>query len=156
MTELLADRPPWFLAGAALGLVVVSVLALVGERVGVLGGYSEVVERLSGRSHALRWKAWFLLGIIAGGLLFAALGAGARLGDGYGWLSREVGRPAVATVLVCAGILIGYGAKTAGGCTSGHGLGGNSFGSRASFVATGTFMATAVAGAFVTRWLLGS
>jgi uncharacterized membrane protein YedE/YeeE len=41
-------------------------------------------------------------------------------------------------------VLIGYGAKTAGGCTSGNGLGGTSFGSPAGLAATATFMATAV------------
>jgi uncharacterized membrane protein YedE/YeeE len=58
-------------------------------------------------------------------------------------------------VLASGGVLIGLGAKTAGGCTSGNGLSGCSFGSPASFVATGTFMATAVGTAFLLRWLLG-
>jgi uncharacterized membrane protein YedE/YeeE len=58
-------------------------------------------------------------------------------------------------VLVGAGVLIGFGAKTAGGCTSGNGLGGCSTGSPAGFAATGTFMGVAIAGTFVLRWLFG-
>ena len=50
-----------------------------------------------------------------------------------------------APVLFAAGILIGYGAKLAGGCTSGNGLCGTSLGSPASLAATATFMGTAVA-----------
>ena len=40
-------------------------------------------------------------------------------------------------------MLIGYGSKTAGGCTSGNGLSGTSMLSPASIVATATFFATA-------------
>ena len=49
----------------------------------------------------------------------------------------------VGVALVGAGVLIGYGAKTPGGCTSGNGLGGTSFGSPAGLASTATFMGTA-------------
>jgi uncharacterized membrane protein YedE/YeeE len=39
---------------------------------------------------------------------------------------------------------MGYGVRTAGGCTSGHGICGTSLGSAASWVSTAVFMATAV------------
>jgi uncharacterized protein len=45
---------------------------------------------------------------------------------------------------VAAGVLIGFGGKTAGGCTSGNGLSGTAAGSPASLVAFVTFMATAI------------
>jgi hypothetical protein len=44
---------------------------------------------------------------------------------------------------------MGTGARVAGGCTSGHGICGTAQGSPASFVATGTFMATAMIAARV-------
>jgi uncharacterized membrane protein YedE/YeeE len=50
-----------------------------------------------------------------------------------------------------AGALIGFGAKTAGGCTSGNGLGGCSAGSTSSFAATATFMGTAIAVSFLIK-----
>jgi hypothetical protein len=155
--DVLLDRPPWFLAGPLLGLIVVAVFATLNERLGVLGGYSELVERATGAQRMLGWKAWFLVGIVAGGIVFS-LAAGSWLaGDGYGWLESALGDEPLATgaVLAGAGVLIGVGAKTAGGCTSGNGLSGCSFGSPASFVATGTFMATAVVTAFALRWVLG-
>jgi len=40
-------------------------------------------------------------------------------------------------------VLIGYGAKLAGGCTSGNGICGTALGSPASFAASASFMATA-------------
>ena len=54
-------------------------------------------------------------------------------------------------MLVVAGGLIGYGAKRAGGCTSGNGLGGCSLGSPASFAATATFMGVAIVTSFVIK-----
>jgi uncharacterized membrane protein YedE/YeeE len=57
-------------------------------------------------------------------------------------------------LLVAGGTLIGFGAKTAGGCTSGNGIGGCGVGSRAAYVATASFMATAVAATLLVRWLV--
>ena len=52
----------------------------------------------------------------------------------------------IALILLVAGVLIGFGAKTAGGCTSGNGLTGTSMLSRAALVATATFFGTAIVG----------
>ena len=52
-------------------------------------------------------------------------------------------------MLVVCGFLIGYGAKLAGGCTSGNGLSGNAVLSPASLVATATFFGTAIAVSFL-------
>ena len=65
----------------------------------------------------------FLLSLIAGGALavWAAPGsAGPSLGASF---ERLFGSGAgAAVVLLCGGFLVGFGAKMAGGCTSGHGL----------------------------------
>lgn len=156
VAELLLARPPWYVAGPVLGLCVVALYATINQRLGVLGGFSDVVERLSERSVRLGWKGCFLLGLVAGAALFALLSGGGRLEEGYGWLTRTFSAPATAIALVAAGALIGYGAKTAGGCTSGNGLSGNAIGSPASFVATATFMATAIGVSFLTKWLFGA
>jgi uncharacterized membrane protein YedE/YeeE len=145
--DTLATRAPWYVVGIALGLVVVGVLMTINQRVGAVGGYTEVVGRLSGRSPSFGWRAWFLFGIVAGSGLFVLLGGTTGAAPGYGWLTRTLGADwqlLAAPILFGAGILIGYGAKTAGGCTSGNGLCGSSLGSPASLAATATFMATAV------------
>ncbi|MEA2375845.1 MAG: uncharacterized protein QOD53_2308 [Thermoleophilaceae bacterium] len=154
MIDSLLSRPPAPLVGALLGLVVVAAYALINERIGVIGGISDFVERASARRPALGWKAWFVVGVLGGGLAFRLLAGGSSVDHGYGWLTRNIGSGVVVgAVLVVAGGLIGYGAKAAGGCTSGNGLGGCSAGSPASLVATGTFMATAIAGSFVIKAL---
>jgi hypothetical protein len=153
--SLLAHRPPWWVVGPTLGAIVVLVQWTINQQLGVLGGFSAVVERGTGRTGELRWKGWFLLGVLLGGTLFGALSGGLGRTD-YGWLTRTfTGGDAwvTAPVLGFAGFLIGYGAKSAGGCTSGNGLVGCAAGAPSSLVATVTFFGTAIVGSFVLRWL---
>jgi uncharacterized membrane protein YedE/YeeE len=155
--DLLLNRPPWYVAGPLIGLLVVGLLASINQRLAVLGGYSEIVENLGSRRPSLGWRALFVFGVVAGSVVFSLAGGVWRTGDEYGWLSRVLENDgAVAAILLGAGVLIGVGAKTAGGCTSGNGLSGCSFGSPASFVATATFMSAAIATAFLARLVLGA
>lgn len=154
MIEFLADRAPWYAVGLALGLCVVAAMGLLNARLGAVGGYSELIERATGRRRALGAKGWFVAGILGGAVLYTLLGGRTLAGEGYGWLSRALTGDAallIGPVLFAAGVLIGYGAKLAGGCTSGNGLCGSSLGSRSSMVATATFMATAVAVTFALK-----
>jgi uncharacterized membrane protein YedE/YeeE len=151
MADLLT-RPPPYVIGALLGLTVVGVLATLNQQVGALGGYSAAYERATGRTSALGWKAWFLLGIVAGALAFRLLAGGDTVGEGYGWLTREFTGDwswLVGVLLVLGGAMIGFGAKLASGCTAANGICGTALGSPASFVATGTFLVVAIAGTFL-------
>ncbi|MDQ6434610.1 YeeE/YedE family protein [Mesorhizobium sp. LHD-90] len=60
-----------------------------------------------------------------------------------------------ATLMLVAGLLVGFGSVWGNGCTSGHGVCGLSRLSTRSLVATGVFMATAFATVFVVRHLIG-
>ena len=154
---MLLEQAPWYAIGPAVGLVLVGLLAFVNVRMGVLGGVTDLLERASGRTPVLGWKGWFVIGIVLGGLLFRVLaGAATTGGSGYGWLTGAFDDATVpiALVLVLAGGLIGYGATFAGGCTSGNGLSGVSFGSPASMVAMATFMATAISASLVIEVLV--
>lgn len=147
MIGALADRAPWYVVGLALGLVVVGLLITLNQRTGAVGGFSDIVERLTGRATGLGSRGWFLLGVVGGSAVFVLLGGSNGAAPGYGWLTRTFTgdwQLLVGPVLFAAGGLIGYGAKTAGGCTSGNGLCGSSLGSPASLTATATFMITAV------------
>jgi uncharacterized membrane protein YedE/YeeE len=126
------------LGGALLGLSA-SALWLWSGRVagisGILGGL--FTPGTEGRG----WRLQFLAGLTAGGLLLLLV------------------RPAVFAsagrslpLLVVAGLLVGFGARLGGGCTSGHGVCGLSRLSGRSLVATLVFMATAI----VTVLVVGS
>jgi uncharacterized membrane protein YedE/YeeE len=143
----------WYIAGPIMGLCVVACRLLFNGRLGVTGGFSEVIGKVMSRSLNFDWRGWFLIGIVLGGTLFA-LAAGGPDFHGYGWLTRNIhgsDRAVIAPILILAGVMIGYGAKVSGGCTSGNGLSGNSMLSPAAFAATATFFGTAIVVTFVTK-----
>ncbi|HEX6388527.1 MAG TPA: YeeE/YedE thiosulfate transporter family protein [Solirubrobacteraceae bacterium] len=150
---MLHDQLAWYVAGPVLGLCVVACRVLFNARLGVTGGYSEIVGKLSRGSASFDWRGWFAIGVALGGTLYLAIW-GSAVFDGYGWMTRELSDGATAILLLAAGVLIGYGAKLAGGCTSGNGLSGMSSFSRASMAATATFFGTAIAVSFVIKGLI--
>jgi uncharacterized membrane protein YedE/YeeE len=139
----MAGQLPWWVGGPVFGLIVVACRALFDGRLGITGGFSELVAKLGARRLDLDWRGWFAIGVLLGGVVYVAVHGG-PLFHGYGWLTRSLDPGVVAAILVACGVLIGYGAKTAGGCTSGNGLSGTAMLSPASLVATGTFFATAI------------
>lgn len=153
---MILARCPWYIAGPLLGLLIVGLRVAVNKPLGALGGYIDLVDHAT-RPPRLGFSAFLLLGVVFGGFLFAIL-AGTfsptwvYTTDGN-LLPREFG--AQLAVLLLAGIVMGVGARTAGGCTSGHGLCGVSLGSPASLVSTMIFFVTAVALAHALAWLLG-
>ena len=145
------EQLAWYVAGPVLGLCVVACRAVFNGRLTVTGGVSELIAKTSRGSVRFDWRGWFAIGILIGGLGFAVVRGGTSL-DGYGWLTDTFdggAEIAIAPILLVAGLLIGFGAKTAGGCTSGNGLSGMSMLSPASLVATATFFGTAIAVSFL-------
>jgi hypothetical protein len=144
----------WYIAGPVMGLCVVACRLLFNARLGVTGGFSEIIGKVMARSLNFDWRGWFLIGVVLGGTVFA-LAAGGPDFHGYGWLTRHISDTAlIAPILVVAGVAIGYGAKLSGGCTSGNGLSGNATLSPASMVATATFFLTAIAVSFIIKALV--
>ena len=132
-------RCPWYIAGPLLGLLMVGLRATVNKPFGALGGFIDIAEN----AHAPRrldFRSYLLLGMALGGALFAALAGHFSVSLAY---AGQAGAAELA-LLVVAGVAMGFGARTAGGCTSGHGMSGMSLGSPASIVSSMTFFATAV------------
>jgi uncharacterized protein len=148
---------PWFVGGPVLGLCVVAMRWLLNERLGATGAWSDLVEKASRRSLALDTRGWLLVGLVVGGLGFALAGGGPSF-RGYGWLTETFTGAGsgvlIAAILLLSGVLIGFGAKTARGCTSGNGLSGNAMLSPASLVATATFFGTAIVVSFLIEALI--
>jgi uncharacterized membrane protein YedE/YeeE len=150
--SFIADQCPWYLAGALLGALVVGMRWVGNLHLGALGSFV-AVRAWAGRPNALPgWRVLFFAGTVAGGLLYGlvsqdwhatfANGSFDSLfrtsGTGGGALARK------ALVLGSAGVLIGFGARTAGGCTSGHGVCGVAQLSPGSVASTATFVVTGV------------
>lgn len=150
---MLKDQVAWYIAGPAMGACVIACRVLFNGRLGVTGGFSELVGKLGSGSVRFDWRGWFAIGVFVSGLLYLAL-AGARNFDGYGWMTRTFEGSQqlwMVPILIGSGVLIGYGAKVAGGCTSGNGLSGTSALSPASLASTCTFFGTAIVVAVVIR-----
>jgi len=86
------------------------------------------------------WRLWFLAGLIISAPFWKLLGGSVMI---------QIDAPLV--VLALAGLLVGYGTRLGGGCTSGHGICGNARLSVRSIVATLTFMTTAGITVFLVR-----
>jgi uncharacterized protein len=134
--ELLRAIAGGVLLGAAAG----AILLLNGRIAGVSGMLSSAMKR-EGGEHL--WQPAFLAGLVAGGALLAWADPGAipRVHALSPWM------------LVLAGALVGFGARTAGGCTSGHGLCGVSRLSVRSVAATALFVAAGAAAVAFARVL---
>jgi uncharacterized membrane protein YedE/YeeE len=144
---MLHPQLAWYIGGPVMGLCVVAIRLLLNGRLGVTGGFSALVER------KFDWRAFFLFGIVAGAIAFALIAGGPDF-HGYGWLTDTFTgntRWIVGPILFAAGVCIGFGAKAAGGCTSGNGLSGVSMTSVAAIAATATFFATAIAVSFLIK-----
>ena len=110
------------------------------------GGFVDISE--SGWSLSrLGFRSYLLFGLLLGGAIFAVASGSFSLSFAYpDYGSIALASPvAQAVLLLIAGVVMGFGARTAGGCTSGHGMSGMSLFSPASLVATATFFTTAVA-----------
>jgi uncharacterized membrane protein YedE/YeeE len=151
------ERCPWYVAGPLLGLLFVAFRAALNKPFGALGGFIEIVDKKTAWSR-VGVSGYVLLGTVLGGVLFALMSGGFHPTPTYATAlgSLPAGSLATGALLLGAGMVMGFGARLAGGCTSGHGLTGMSLGSPASIAATMTFFATAVLLANLWFWFTGA
>jgi uncharacterized protein len=150
-----AGQLPWYVGGPLIGLVVVAMYAIWNEPLGVSSLYVHVARLARRRADTDRLRVWLFVGIVAGAIVGALLQGGPQVTTGYGVLGVALPLVLLVPSLFAGGVLIGYGVRWAGGCTSGHGLAGSSVFSVASMMATATFIATGIAVSFLVNWLLG-
>jgi len=99
----------------------------------------------------------FLVMLAVGGALGAVLQGTWELHFDLGALHESLtgGGATSIAVLVFGGVLVGFGTRMAGGCTSGHGLSGCSRLVPASLTSTASFFGTGVAVSFLLQALAG-
>ena len=103
-----------------------------------------------GKSPKVGWEWTLVLGVFVGAFLSARLSGDRSPGTVPGlWRWRFGGSPVVRlTAAFLAGAVMAFGARLAGGCTSGHGVSGNLQLAASSLVFTLVFFAAATATAF--------
>ena len=125
------------LGGAAIGVYLLLQYWLTGKALGVSTGYGSLCALGSNRPFFKQgpyierwgWRVWFLLGLPLGGALAYLTSPGTEwvLTMEMGTLYESVLPDMLglrALVLVVGGVCIGFGARMAGGCPSGHSING--------------------------------
>lgn len=142
------------IGGLIIGLAGALLLLFNGRIMGASGIASSFISKFLQRKWAshqqqfeLAWRAFFLLGMILGGVVLLHFLDGA-----FAPQESEASAP----VLAIAGLLVGIGTRLGLGCTSGHGICGISRLSLRSVFATCLFIASGMATVYLVQLLGGN
>ena len=159
-----ADRPavkpfwPAAVAGIALGLALLLTFLVTSHGLGASGAATDVIAgtglavapaatqanaylgpKVADGNPIGSWMTWEVLGLFIGALVAAFMAGRFRVQlDG----ARSVGSAGRIVRALAGGVLAGFGARVAGGCTSGLGLSGAATLGIAAFVFLALFFAT--------------
>jgi uncharacterized membrane protein YedE/YeeE len=128
--------------GALIGLAAAIYVLALGRVAGIAGIVGGLVRP---RAADAPLQVAFVAGLVAGPLLVSVLGGPVPA------LAIE----ASLGLMIAGGLLVGFGTRLGGGCTSGHGVCGVARLSARSLAATALFMAAGAAVVFVARHLVG-
>lgn len=158
MLEWLLRPWPWYIAGPLIGLTVPVLFLLSGKALGISSSLQHIGAMCVPRSNLayLREYSWRTHGwnvVLVAGVVLGALVA-------TQWLSAEPVEFLPAAYhsaggivrLAIGGVLVGFGTRYAGGCTSGHTITGLANLNWPSLVASIAFFA----GGLLVTWVLGS
>jgi uncharacterized protein len=129
---------PALAGGILIGLASVWLLAANGR----IAGISGILHGLFAQPPGERpWRVWFIAGLIAAGVLWRLFVPVSDPQLNLGWMAL-------------AGVLVGFGTRIGGGCTSGHGVCGLGRLSLRSVVAVFIFMLCGMIATFVMRHVI--
>ena len=140
-TELLEPFLIPLLGGLTLGVAAMWLLLSLGRVAGISGIFWGA---MAGPDR--HWRVFFVAGLLIGGLVVHNL---------LGIPVPDQSSSAPLALVAFSGLLVGFGTRLGGGCTSGHGVCGIGRQSMRSVVATATFMTAGVLTVFVLRHLVG-
>ena len=150
----------WAVAGAAIAAVTWCLLFVANRRLGISTGFEDVCSLLLRQPYFHRdalvtnrkWRLPFISGLVLGGFLSAVAGGGWAPFWDLGMFDTAVGFGPAGKIawMFAGGLLIGFGTRLGGGCTSGHGIFGMANLELPSLVTTLSFMA----GGIVTTQLI--
>ncbi len=170
MTDLLSSPWPWYVAGPLIGLTVPALLILGNKSFGISSSLRHIcasclpagIPFFKYNWQKEIWNLVFVLGILIGGIISVTLWSGSEEVNvhpdlaqelaGYGitdfsnlvpvelmnWESLFSARGLI--MMVGGGLLVGFGTRYAGGCTSGHSIMGIANLQLPSLIATIFFM----------------
>ncbi|MCD2450467.1 YeeE/YedE family protein [Methylicorpusculum oleiharenae] len=118
-----------------------ALLLYLNQRTAGISGIAAGLLRFTKNDYG--WRVCFIAGLILAPLLYRFAGG-----------ASEVELGTSHAQLLFAGLLVGYGTRMSGGCTSGHAVCGLARGALRSLVATVIFMLTAAVTVYMVRHLL--
>lgn len=130
------------IGGALIGLSAVLLMLSTGRIAGISGIFSGLLKV---RGEDKGWRIAFIAGLILAPVIGGLVG--------YGMAPPKL--PSNWAVIIVAGLLVGFGTRLGGGCTSGHGICGIGRLSPPSIAATLVFMVVAIVTVAVTHHVLG-
>lgn len=130
------------LGGLLIGIAAAAFMMLNGRVAGISGILGGLL-RWQPQDRA--WRLAFLMGLVLAPLVYANT-----------LQMPDIRIDASFPLLLAAGMLVGFGTRLGGGCTSGHGICGVARRSQRSWVATSVFMGIAVVTVYLMRHGLGS
>ena len=131
------------IGGVLIGAGTLLTMVATGKVPGISGVFGRLLRPSSNETG---WRFVFLAGLIAGAaVLFRVYEPASvfRVPDGRSLI-----------VYAIAGLIVGFGTRLGGGCTSGHGICGMGMGARDSIVATMVFMVAGMVTVFLFRTLV--
>lgn len=180
MLEFIKQPWPWFVAGPIIGLMVPLAMWIGNKRFGVSSSLRHICAAcVPGNIEFFRynwknesWSLFFVTGIVGGGFLADRFLMNYSRVDISEKTIRELGRLGInnfsgfmpveifnwhhlfsvqgMVMIALGGFMVGFGARWAGGCTSGHSITGISSFQLVSVVATVAFF---IGGLFVTHFI---
>jgi uncharacterized protein len=181
MSEIIKQPWPWYLAGPLIGLTVPALLILGNKSFGISSSLRHACAMCAPGSISLfqydwkkeLWNLFFVLGIFLGGVIAVNFRVNPAAIDINQELVKELSVYGITDfsslvpvdlmrwdnlltlpgfiMMVGGGFLVGFGARYAGGCTSGHAIMGLSTLQWPSLVATVCFM---LGGFVMANWIL--
>jgi uncharacterized membrane protein YedE/YeeE len=156
MPLILHGQPPihWALAGGVIAAVTLTLLVVSNRRLGVSSGLEDLCSLVLQQPYFKRgtllagrpWRLPFLGGLLLGGFLSAVAGGGWSPVWALGMLDERLalGHAGKLAWMFGGGVLVGFGTRLANGCTSGHGVFGNSNFEIPSVIASCSFLAAGI------------
>ncbi len=160
---LFVELWPWWLGGIAIGLLVPFMYFFLSTALGVSTGYGNLLKIIISKAklrwlntdtfkNRFNWRFIFIIGMIIGGFLSARVSGMALGTEQMGLFTASTDWRGISYYawFFGGGLLLGLGARLAGGCTSGHSIHGIATLQKSSILATIFFLIFGV----ITTWLV--
>ena len=144
----------WALAGVGIAGITLALLFLANRRLGISTGLEDICSlalpgayfRRAAVVSGREWRLPLLAGLVLGGFLSAVLAGGWEPTWALGLFDSAIGLGPAGKIawMFAGGLLIGFGTRLAGGCTSGHGIFGLANRELPSLISTVSFMAAGI------------